>query len=136
MKRKTVKGSFTIEMTYLMGIFAFVFITVIYTIFYFHDKAVLNSAAYECAVVGSMKARKKDFEKEELEVLLRERVNGRCLFLTVSAEKVTLDEKRVLVELLGSKGPAKVAIRQEAAITYGEDTLRKHYIWKKRLQSP
>ncbi len=134
--RRSVKGSFTIEMTYIMGLFALVFIAIITIMFYFHDKAVLNSAAYECAVVGSVKARDKEFKKEELEMLVRERVNARCLFLQVSEERVSLDKKRVVIEVTGSKGLARVTVKKEAGINQAEDTLRKHFIWKKHLQLP
>lgn len=49
---KKVRGSATVELTYMMPIIFLAFITTIYIIFYFHDKNILIGAAYETAVVG------------------------------------------------------------------------------------
>ena len=54
-----MKGSYVIEMSYIMPIFLGLFMLIIHTAFYYHDKAVLNGAAGETAVLGSQAARER-----------------------------------------------------------------------------
>ena len=58
--RKNLKGSMTVELSFLMPIILLLIMSSILAAFYFHDKNVLAGAAYETAVVGSTKIREKD----------------------------------------------------------------------------
>ena len=52
-KRKSLKGSAVIEMSYIIPLFLGLFVLIMHTVFYFHDKAILNGAASETAVLGA-----------------------------------------------------------------------------------
>lgn len=65
MQRKTVRGVITVEMSYLIPLILLVFILIIETAFYFHDKNILLGAAAETAVVGAQAERCR-VKKEKL----------------------------------------------------------------------
>ena len=52
-KRKYLKASSVIEMSYIMPVFLLLFVIIIHTVFYYHDKAVIYVAAGETAAVGA-----------------------------------------------------------------------------------
>jgi len=50
---KTLKGSMTIEASYVVPIVFLVFVVIIYSTFYFHDKNIIKGSLYEVeAVIG------------------------------------------------------------------------------------
>ena len=53
-------GVITVEMSYLIPIILALFLTVIYTTFYYHDKIILFGAAGETAAVGAEMERMPD----------------------------------------------------------------------------
>ena len=75
-KRKYLKASSVIEMSYIMPIFFLLFVIIIHTVFYYHDKAVIYGAAGETAAVGAQEERKKE-SGYDLESFFRERVEGK-----------------------------------------------------------
>ena len=46
-----VKGSTVIEMAYIIPLFLGLFVLIMHAVFYYHDKAVLNGAAGETAIL-------------------------------------------------------------------------------------
>ena len=48
-----VSGSTVVEMSYIMPLILLMFVLIIHTVFYFYDRAVLNGAAAETAVLGA-----------------------------------------------------------------------------------
>ena len=63
------KGSFTVEISAVMGIVVFVVFATLYLCFYVHNRAWLTSAAYEAALTGSMEAIKDDGKVYEVAVM-------------------------------------------------------------------
>ena len=59
-KQRWLKGSFTVEMAFLMPMILFLIMGCIRISFYYHDKNIIAGAAYETAVTGSTKVREKD----------------------------------------------------------------------------
>ena len=51
--RKYVKASYTIEAAFLLPMIITIIVFIIYWMFFFHDRAVLSSAAYSAALKGS-----------------------------------------------------------------------------------
>ena len=56
-KYQEVQGVITVEMAYLMPIIFIVFVLIVYTSFYYHDKQILIGAATETATVGAQQKR-------------------------------------------------------------------------------
>ena len=58
-RKRELKGSAVVEMSYIIPMILFLFVMIIHAVFYYHDKAVLNGAAGETAVLGAQTARRK-----------------------------------------------------------------------------
>ena len=86
---RVLKGSMTVEMSFLMPIILLLIMSSILASFYFHDKNILAGAAYETAVAGSTKMREKDKVTEgELKSLFRERAGKKCILFAGQHRKV------------------------------------------------
>lgn len=123
-KKCGVKGSAVVEMSYIMPVILLLTVMVIHAVFYYHDKAVLNGAASETAVLGAQMERRQRTMEYDLEEFFRERIEGKLIFMTdtvVSAEK---SDREVSVEVSASKGRMKLKIRQKAVIARPEEKIR------------
>ena len=125
MRKHRLKASFTIEMSLLIPLILFIFMEIVLVIFYYHDKNIMNGASYETAVVGSMKLREKEeITEEELEDFCRDRMRGKCIFLTNYQIFAGIDEKEVQVEIAARKKGFKLSVVKRAAVTEPEKRIR------------
>lgn len=123
-RTRWAKGSAVIEMSYIMPIFLLLFVMTVYTVFYYHDKAVLNGAAAETAVIGAQMERRKGTREYNLEDIFRERTAGKLLFLTEPEVTAKTDEKRIKISVSAQKHMMKLNVYQEAYIVNPEESIR------------
>lgn len=120
-------GMITVEMAYIIPVILSVFFMSVLGIFYYHDKEVIASCAYEAAVVGSTKAREKDGVTEEtVEAIFDERVQGKCILFGKVQASVEVSGERIAVSAFASKRRMQVSITETASITGPEEKIRKH----------
>ncbi len=125
MGQKKLKAALTIEMSFLIPIVLVIFMELIMTIFYYHDKNILNGAAYETSVVGSASMRKKEkLTDSDLEVFCRDRMKGKCIFLTFQEVDVTIDEEEIRVEVSARKKGFSVSVEKQSFISRPEKKIR------------
>lgn len=122
-ERFCVKGSSVIEMSYIIPLFLGLFVLLIQTVFYYHDKAVLNGAASETAVLGAQAARKPGAEYD-LEKFFRERVRGKLIFMTDTDLSIQEGEREIRVSASAGKGFMELDICQKALIVKPEVRIR------------
>lgn len=122
--KKDMKASTVIEMSYIMPVFLFLFLLIMYTVFYYHDKAVLNGAAAETAVLGAQAERRKETKEYDLEKIFHERTEGKLIFLTGANVTVQKDEKEITVSVSAQKNLMRMSICQKAAIVNPEEKIR------------
>ncbi len=116
---------YTVEMSFLMPIILLLIMSSIYAVFYFHDKNIIAGAAYETVVVGSTKAREKEgVSEEELNLLFRERVDGKCILLTDVSGHVNVTKDDISVTASASFARMSVSLKKRASITEPERNLR------------
>ena len=53
-KMRWVSGNSVIEMSYIMPLFFSLFVIIIHTVFYYHDKAIIEGAAADTHLAGSV----------------------------------------------------------------------------------
>ena len=76
-RKKTAKGSFTIEAACVMSMILFVIIGLLYLCFFVHNRAWLTAAAYEAALAGSIEGIRENGQvKETAEARSRELGNN------------------------------------------------------------
>ncbi|MGF0033779.1 TadE family protein [Bariatricus sp. SGI.154] len=124
-RKRSVHGSMTIEMSFLMPMILFLTMGCILAVFYYHDKNILSGAAYETVVVGSTKAREKDgVEAGELESLLSQRVRNKCILFSYPRVVVTVEDKEIEIVVSAKRKWMKVSIVKRAAVTEPERYIR------------
>lgn len=125
LKGKRLKGSMTVEMSFLLPIILLLIMSSILATFYFHDKNILSGAAYETAVVGSTKMREREqISQGELEGLFRERVGRKCILFAGSSVKVQVGKQEICVEATAHKGRFGISVIKKAAVTQPENDIR------------
>lgn len=125
MSGKTVQGSMTVEMSFLMPMILFLIMGCILAVFYYHDKNILSGAAYETAVVGSTKAREKDGVKEgELETLFYQRAGDKCILFPRQQVTITVTEDEIEVTVNALRRYMGISVVKRAAVTEPENYIR------------
>lgn len=125
-KGKGLQGSMTVEMSFLMPMILFLIMGCILAVFYYHDKNVISSAAYETAVVGSTKMRERDqVEESTLQALYRERIRKKCILFPTGNAQIQIEKEKIEVTAAARKGKFRVKIRKCAAVTEPEKKIRK-----------
>ena len=127
MWKKCISGSTIVEMSYIMPMFLFLFIIVIHTVFYFHDKVILNGAAGETAVLGAQRARMKEKEEADLEEFFMDRIKGKLIQMTDVNVSVSEGKDEVKIEVRAERNRMSISICQRAVIARPEELIR----WKK-----
>ena len=118
-----LKGSAVIEMSYIIPLFLGLFVLIVHAVFYYHDKAVLNAAAAETAVLGAQTARREGTEYD-LESFLRERSDGKLIYLTGVSAAVSENGEEITVEATAHRSIMAVSVCQKARIVRPEEKLR------------
>lgn len=120
-------GMITVEMVYIVPVILSVFFLSIMGIFYYHDKEVIASCAYEAAVAGSTKAREKDGVTEgTVAAIFEERVRGKCILFGEVQGNAQVSEERIAVKASASKGRLRVSITETASVTEPEEKIRRY----------
>lgn len=124
--KRTVSGVITVEMTYIVPMIFFIFVMIIYTVFYYHDKNILIGAAGETAVVAVQMTRKPETEGQtDLTEFYRERIQGKLILFPRAEVTVEESEKRVCVNVYAERKKMKLQIRQSTSIVEPERKIRR-----------
>lgn len=122
-KRKSLKGSAVIEMSYIIPLFLGLFVLIMHTVFYFHDKAILNGAASETAVFGAQAERRAGTEYD-LEEFFRERTDNKLIYMTEVNVEVRETGKEITVSAEAYKNFMGIEVSQKALIVKPEENIR------------
>lgn len=119
-----VKASVSIEMSYIMPLFLLLFLLIIHTAFYYHDKAILSGAAAETAVLGAQLERRQETVDYDLEQIFRERTEGKLIYMIDVNASVQKQEKEIIVSATVRKSGMELKICQKAVIVKPEEKIR------------
>lgn len=119
--KKKVRGSFTIEASFLIPLILLVVGVVFHLLFYYHDKTVLLGMAHEVAAYG---AGLEEADEDTLESYFASRIKGKLMLFTKVENEISLEDDKVTVRCDASKG--KLAVQVECAVnqTDPEDYIR------------
>lgn len=118
-----VSGNSVIEMSYIMPLFFSLFVIIIHTMFYYHDKAIIGGAAAESAVMGAQYVRRYD-KNYDIEAFFQEKIHGKLIYMTdvnVTAE-VNKEEVQVFAE--AKRSFMKTNVKRTADIVNPEKKIR------------
>lgn len=121
--RQKLRGSFTIEATYIIPLILLVLGVVFHVLFYYHDKNILLGTAHEVATYG---ASLESVNKEELEEYFSSRVKGKLLLFTNAEKEIDIDieEKKVSVRCTAKKRGMSLGVECGVNRTDPEDYVR------------
>ena len=122
-KRKCVNGSSVVEMAYIMPLFLGLFVILIHAVFYYHDKAVINGAAAETAVLGAQ-ADRNAIADYDLEGFFYDRTKGKLIYMRSIEVSVELGEEAVTVTARVNRSIMRLSICQKAVIARPEKKIR------------
>lgn len=126
---KGFRGVITVEMSYLIPVILLIFLLVIYTVFYYHDKNILIGAAGETAVVGVQMERRPDKKGQtDLVEFFQERIRGKLVFFSGIQVSVDISKKWVEVDAYAKRGKMCIHIFQKAVVTEPEKAIRRKRI--------
>ena len=114
-KGKYVNGSSVVEMAYIMPLFLGLFVILIHAVFYYHDKAVINGAAAETAVLGAQ-ADRNAIADYDLEGFFYDRTKGKLIYMRSIEVSVELGEEAVTVTARVNRSIMRLSICQKAVI--------------------
>lgn len=118
-----LKGSAVVEMSYIIPLFLGLFVLIVHVVFYYHDKAVLNAAAAETAVLGAQTVRREGTEYD-LEGFFRERSDGKLIWMTGTSVSVSETDREITVEASVHRSIMSLSVCQKARIACPEEKLR------------
>lgn len=123
--KKKYQGSLTVEAAYLMPVIGMILAVSILALFYFHDKNIISSCAYETAVVGSIKAREKDGVSPDILIrAFQERIHGKCILFPDAAVEVQVKENLILVHAYSRRKGMTVSAEHRMKVTDPEKYIR------------
>lgn len=122
-KRKYVSGSSVIEMAYIIPLFFMIFVVIIHTVFYYHDKMIMTGAACETAIVGAQSERNRGMDSD-LDVFFKERLEGKLIYMTNPELQVIKTDNKVEAIACAEVGAMKIVIHEKADIVHPEKRIR------------
>ena len=123
--KKKYQGSLTVEAAYLMPVIGMILAVSILALFYFHDKNIISSCAYETAVVGSTKAREKDGVSPDILIrAFQERIHGKCILFPDAAVEVQVKENLILVHAYSRRKGMTVSAEHRMKVKDPEKYIR------------
>ena len=130
-KIKYVKGILTVELAYLLPIIFSVFLLIIYTVFYYHDKNILIGAASETTVLWAQLERQPGGNSEsDLSGFFAERISGKLIFFSEPSMEMMIDDETAVVSVEAEKGWMSVSVCERAMAVKPEEAIRKQRILK------
>ena len=121
---KGFSGSITVEMSYVLPMIVIIIFVLIYTVFYYHDKAVLSGAVAETVEQGIEDVRNDNNDRTDLKVYLKNRIGNKLIWLKVSKINISKTSNRVKVSVLAEKKFFKTKVYLEGSVPYPEERLR------------
>ena len=121
-----LKGSFTIEMSFVMPVILMILISSVLAVFDYHDKNIVNGAAYEAAFVGAGKVTlDEETNPDEIIALCQERLRGKCILFSGIDVDAQIEEDEVLVTAKARRKMFGIHIEKRAPVTEPEQRIRK-----------
>lgn len=116
-----MRGSFTIEATYIIPLILLVLGVMFHVLFYYHDKNILVGTAHETAAYG---VGQEEIDEDTLKNYFMSRIKGKLLLFTKLENEITVEDEKVTVRCSASK--SKISLKVECAVnrTDPEDYIR------------
>ena len=112
-------------MSFVLPVILMILMSSMLAVFYYHDKNILNGAAYEAAFAGAGKVTFDDeTDASEIIALCRERLRGKCILFSGVDVEAQISREEVIVTAKARKRMFKLNIEKRAPVTKPEKQIR------------
>lgn len=101
--KKGIKGSYTVEISFIFPMIISVLVIIIYMSFLLHDRAILSSAAYTASLRGSQMISGEDVFSE-VEKCSRDLISNRLIGTKNIETDIMIDGDKIAVKYEGTMG--------------------------------
>ena len=122
---RCVKGSTTVEMAYVMPLIFLVFLIIVRTTFYYHDKSILDGMAYEAVTTAVQTARNPKAKEADVETFCRERIRWKLIYFSMPEVSVNV------TTISATRGKMCIRVTRQVKIPHPEKKIR----LKKKLET-
>lgn len=134
MDEKRKNGSITVEAACISPLLLLVFVLSIRGTFYYHDKNLILSTAYETAVVCATLSREEGgLDITRAEALFRERIRGKLILFGSTEVSVSEEAEELTVSVNAAANKMEISARARAKLTEPEEKIRRKNILKKAV---
>lgn len=129
-----LSGVITVEMSYLIPTILVLFMMIIYTTFYYHDKNILIGAASETAALGAQLERAPGNDGQtDLAGFYQERIQGKLILFSGADVAVSIEKKWAEVSAYADWGNMRLHVIQRAALQEPEAVIRRKWMAEKAI---
>lgn len=123
---RRLKGSMTVEAAYVAPIVFMVFVMIIYSTFYFHDKNIIKGCLYETeAIIGQKERIERMEETENRRAYFEERLGNKLILLSLTSFETKEVDEGVMLNVSASKGAMTVSAQGFTRVMKPEQYIRK-----------
>lgn len=119
--KKSVKGSFTVEVAVIVPLILLVFVVSLNSLFYYHDRDVIAAAAYETVAIGSGR---QEWTAKELENYFQKRTKGRTLLFSSVSGQIEITDEQVKIVCVTQKNFLSLSVKRVMRRTEPENYIR------------
>ena len=129
-----LKGGATIEMAYLAPTILLLVMSLIFVVFYYHDKNVMLGAAAETAIIGVQLDRQKNLQGDiDLEQVFMGRVEEKLILFGGFEVAASSEDKEVVIVVTANHSFMRLNIEQRALILQPERSIRYYRLIQSKL---
>ena len=122
---RCVKGSTTVEMAYVMPLIFLVFLIIVRTTFYYHDKSILDGMA------AVPTARNPKAKEADVETFCRERIRWKLIYFSMPEVSVNVTDDEAETTISATRGKMCIRVTRQVKIPHPEKKIR----LKKKLET-
>ena len=119
--RKGLKGTLTIEASFLVPLILLVFGVLLHMLFYYHDKNVIAGVAYE---TGVYTAGRQEVDEGEAKRHFQTRLKGRLFLFEHVQSEVHIEDKQVQIVCRAQRNAMSIRSECTMSRTEPEDYIR------------
>lgn len=120
-----MKGSMTIEISYIMPVVFLVFVMTVLCTFYFHDKCILHGIAYEAGIIGSQNHKSSEsISTEELATTMIENNKNKFVLFDSFDMNITENNEWLIVEVWAKTDRFSISTSRSIPLVNHEKTVR------------
>ena len=121
---RCVKGSTTVEMAYVMPLIFLVFLIIVRTTFYYHDKSILDGMAYEAVTTAVQTARNPKAKEADVETFCRERIRWKLIYFSMPEVSVNVTDDEAETTISATRGKMCIRVTRQVKIPHPEKKIR------------